>query len=971
MPRRKVLAESQRQLFEQIPDDPNYLAQHYTLSLEDIDLVRQRRRASNRLGFAIQLCLMRHPGRSLRTGEKLPKTFIDFVAEQIEDYPTEFIEYAQRDETRREHQLILAKFFGLLTFKTHHFKELVRWLVPIAFDNPRSVFLVGALLNEMQHRCILHPLLLVTERMVAISMNQADQKAFKLVAGQLDSNHIEQLDSWLIREPHYQQSPMSRIRQPVGRPSPRNIVSILERLDIIKTIDLPESILSTMPVNRLQLLSREGNRASIQHLREFNSNRRYTIMAVCILDTRRALIDEAINMHDRVVGALMRRSQRKYAEQLQEDGKQIKHTIGMFSSMGKLLIQAKEAGTDPWVLIEDHLNWDEFCEAVVEAESLANSQKMDYLHYVETNYSQIRRYAPALLEHFDFHSASGGKDVLDAIKLLRQLNETGKRKLPEGAPTSFVSPRWKSYVYQDEGLDRRYYELCALSELRNRLRSGDVWVPGSKQFQDFDSYLLGLSGYRELRESNEIPVAIDTDFKEYIAMRSEQLVKQLSEVDDLLKQGLLDDVKIKQGRLSMSPYRSSGIPDEAKRFTEKVYAQLPNIKITDLLIEVDSWTNLTEQFTHLRSGKPPTDKQTLLTVILSDGINLGLTRMSEACPGATINQLRSTADWYIRDECYNRALAEIINYHHNTDLVDSWGDGTTSSSDGQQFPLGGTGKALGEVNARYGNTPGVLFYTHISDQYSPFHSKLINATARDATYILDGLLYHESNLKLEEHYSDTAGFTDHVFALCHLLGFKFAPRIRNIGDINLYSIKDTKQWPQLESLFGGRIKIKEIESQWEDILRLASSIRLGTVTASLIIRKLASYPRQNRLAIAIRELGRLERTLFILEWIKSPSLRGKVQAGLNKGESRNALARAVFFNRLGEVRDRSFENQCYRASGLNLVVAAIILWNTVYLEKAIKQVKENMDVPDEYLSYLSPLGWGHINLTGDYVWPDP
>jgi len=260
MPRRNVLAESQRQLFEQIPDEPKYLAQHYTLSLEDIDLIRQRRRASNRLGFAIQLCLMRYPGRSLRTGEQLSEAFIKFVAEQIEDHPTEFIEYAQRDETRREHQLILNKLFDLLTFKTYHFKELVRWLAPIAFDNPKSVFLVGALLNEMRHRCILHPPLLVTERMVAVSMNQTDQKVFKLVASQLDSYHIEQLDTWLIREPRYQQSRMSWVRQPVGRPSPRNIVSILERLDTIKTIGLPESILSSIPVNRLQLLSREGNR---------------------------------------------------------------------------------------------------------------------------------------------------------------------------------------------------------------------------------------------------------------------------------------------------------------------------------------------------------------------------------------------------------------------------------------------------------------------------------------------------------------------------------------------------------------------------------------------------------------------------------------------------------------------------------------------------------------------------------------
>ena len=473
----------------------------------------------------LSLCLMRYPGRSLRASEQLPEAFIEFVAGQIKDHPTEFIDYAQRDETRREHQLILTKFFDLLTFKTHYFKELARWLIPIAFDNPKSVFLVGALLNEMLHRSILHPPLLVTERMVAVSMNQADQKAFKLVAGQLDSYHIEQLDTWLIREPRYQQSPMSWVRQPVGRPSPRNIISILERLDTIKAINLPESILSSLPVNRLQLLSGEGNRVSIQHLREFNPNRRYTIMAVCLLDTRRALIDEAINMHDRV-GALMRRSQRKYAEQMQEDGKRIKQTIGMFSSMGKLLIQAKEEGTDPWALINDQLNWDKFCEAVIEAETLADPKKMDYLHYVETNYSQIRRYAPALLEHFDFHSASGGKDVLDAVKLLRELNETGRRKLPEGAPISFISPRWRSYVYQDEGLDRRYYELCALSELRNRLRSGDVWVPGSKQFQDFDSYLLSRSGFHELQESNEIPVAINTDFNDYMAMRSEQLVNR-------------------------------------------------------------------------------------------------------------------------------------------------------------------------------------------------------------------------------------------------------------------------------------------------------------------------------------------------------------------------------------------------------------------------------------------------------------
>jgi len=136
-----------------------------------------------------------------------------------------------------------------------------------------------------------------------------------------------------------------------------------------------------------------------------------------------------------------------------------------------------------------------------------------------------------------------------------------------------------------------------------------------------------------------------------------------------------------------------------------------------------------------------------------------------------------------------------------------------------------------------------------------------------------------------------------------------------------------------------------------------------------MLKKLSAYPRQNGLAVALRELGRIERTLFTLEWLKNIELRRRTNAGLNKGEARNALARAVFFYRLGEMRDRSFESQAYRASGLNLLVAAIILWNTVYLERAFAELRrQGRKVLPEFAKHVAPLGWGHIGLTGDYVW---
>jgi TnpA family transposase len=244
---------------------------------------------------------------------------------------------------------------------------------------------------------------------------------------------------------------------------------------------------------------------------------------------------------------------------------------------------------------------------------------------------------------------------------------------------------------------------------------------------------------------------------------------------------------------------------------------------------------------------------------------LGLTKMAESCTGVSYAQLDRHQASYIRDETYSVALADLVNTQHGHPFAAQWGNGTTSSSDGQRFRAGSKAESTGHVNPKYGAEPGRLVYTHVSDQYSPFHSKLVNIGDRDATYVLDGLLYHESDLAIQEHYTDTAGFTDHLFALMHLLGYPFAPQIRNIGDTRLYTPTNDSELSTLAPLIGGSINTKTIALHWDEILRLAASIKTGTVTASLMMRKLGAYPRQNGLALALRELGRMERTLFLLD----------------------------------------------------------------------------------------------------------
>src|SRR3954468_7042628 len=300
-----------------------------------------------------------------------------------------------------------------------------------------------------------------------------------------------------------------------------------------------------------------------------------------------------------------------------------------------------------------------------------------------------------------------------------------------------------------------------------------------------------------------------------------------------------------------------------------------------------------------------------------------------------------------------------------------WDDGTTSSSDGQYFRAGGRAGRSSSINPKYGIDPGAVIYTHVSGHYGPFYTRVISATMSEAPYVLDGLHHHahHSDLRIAEHYTDTAGATDHVFGLCHLLGYGFAPRIKDLKDRKLYTIEKPGTYPLLAPLIGDAVDVAAIVAQWPELTRLKRSIEAGTTISSVILRKLSAAGPANALSRALRALGRIERTLFTLQWLSDPALRQRSHAGLNKGEASNSLRRAVFFHRQGEFRDRTFENQSFRASGLSLLTAAIVHWNTTYLDRAVQHLRtQGVVISNELLAHVAPLGWEHIALTGEYDW---
>jgi TnpA family transposase len=908
-----------------------------------------------RLGFAIQLCYLRFPGQAM-TLEAEPRTeLLAHVAKQIHVTPDAWQEYAARDETRREHAIELQSIFGYRPFTIAEYRRLRGWLTDLALQTNKALVLAEQLIESLRRQRVIVPAVTMIDRLCAEALARGGKLLYQRLTQSLEADCCAKLDALLLPREDLRTIVLTWLRQLPGEPKARNVLAHLDRLHRIREVNLPVKVGQVVHQGRLAQLAREGAQMSAQHLRDLENRRRYATLIAVLLDTEATITDQILDMHDRIVGRMFNEAKRKHEQSFAESGKAINEKVRLYVQVGHALIDARQKGLNPYEAIEAVVAWDSFTRSVDEAERLAQPESFDHLHLLIESYDQVRRYAPTLLETFDFHAAPAVAPLMAAIDTLRVMNRNNVRKMPDDAPTSFLRKRWQPYVLTETGADRQFYELAVLTELKNGLRAGDVWVPGSRQFKDFEEYLLARELFAELRDVQALPVAIEVDSERYLQMRLALLKDKLQQVDRLAGQGELPNAEITGELLKVSPLKKS-VPEEAEQLEDEAFALMPHLKITELLLEVDQWTDFTRHFTDLRSGDLAKDRSMLLTVILADAINLGLAKMAEACPGTTFHKLDNLRAWHVRDETYSKALAEIVNYQHRLPFAAHWGAGTTSSSDGQYFHVGGHGEHAGQVNARYGSGPGVIFYTHLSDRYAPFHTKVINTTVRDATHVLDGLLYHESDLRIEEHYTDTAGFTDHVFGLCHLLGFRFAPRIRDLTDRRLYTAENAKFYPMLLPFIGGTINLKQLLAQWSEILRLACSIRLGTVTSSLILRKLASYPRQNGLALGLREFGRIERTLFTLDWLLDKDLRQRVTAGLNKGELKNTLAKAVCFNRLGELRDRSFEAQRHRASGLNLVVAAIILWNTVYLERAIGALRQQGRQIDEWLTQACGAG---------------
>lgn len=970
MARRKLLKVQERQELFRVPTDEDSLIRHYSLSPADRLEIEVRRRKHNQLGFAVQLCLMRYPGRTLMANEVPPRAMLNYVAEQVGADPGTFELYARREETRRDHIIHLLGYLELRSATAQDRRAALLSAIEAATTTDKGISITSAIIATFRERRVLLPAVDTIERMGLVARAIARRRAETALIADLSPERRQDLDDLLKVDAAIGQTRFHWLRSAPDAPGAANLVGLTERIALLRTLAIDPRLQSRIPSGRWDQMIREGDVTPAWLASDFNASRRHATIVAQIIKLGQKLTDDAVTMFIKLIGRLFSQANNRKTQRHINSRIETSKALRLFLETISALQAANDNDENAMEILDRQVGWHRLLQMKPGLEAMVEDNEASPLLLAAEQFGNVRKYAGAFLQTFTFHSTRRHDPLLAAIATLKSLYADGRRVLPERVPVAHLGTAERKLIFGQAKPDRRLYEIATLAALRERLRSADIWVEGSRSFRPIDEHLMPRPAFVALKEAGKLGLGVQGDGAAWLMEVQQMMDFNLKRLAYRARSGKLEGVRLEAGTLIVTP-PASDVPAAAEELNVEISEMYPLIEVPDLLREVHEWTEFADQFTHVRTGDTPQNISAMLAGVLADATNLGPKRMAGASKGISAHQIGWTRTFHARSETYRAAQACVTDAHTQHPHSRLWGDGTTASSDGQFFRASGRAAKRGDINLHYGSEPGSKFYSHLSDQYGYFGILPISPTESEAAYVLDGLFDHDTILEIEELFTDTGGASDHVFALFALIGKRFAPRLRNLKDRKFHTFEKANVYPALANHIGAPINTALILEHWDDLLHLAASITTRSVVPSTILKKLAASSKASQLAKALRELGRIERTLFMIEWYSSPALRRRCQAGLNKGEAAHKLKRAVFFHERGEIRDRSFESQAFRASGLNLVVSAIVHWNTVYLSRAVAHLRqEGRSIPDALLKHVSPLSWEHINFTGIYSWDD-
>jgi len=998
MPRMNILNRTEQNTFDTPPVFNSVeRKQFFEFSPSLVEMALRLQRPVNSIGFLLSCGYFKARKRFFRPQEYHQRD-IEYVARRIglSSDQFSFEDYAPRPRQRQE-KLILD-FYGYRRFDDDA-KNCIRTEIDSMICSqlkPKLIF--WRCVDVLIRKHIQLPNYYQLSELILTALNQRKRDLAAVINQELTPDTRSLLDGLLEQESEtkyacYKLTLLKKLSQST-KPT-----KIKERTDdLAYIVELYDSLASVLPVLNLghegiRYFANSVIKADIFQLNQRDDEDRYVHITAFIAHQYYRLQDNLVDTLLSTVNSFQNGAKRDHKDWCYEQRKGQQQSLkALVASLDKnvfgLLRQIRDVARDEQAddtrklaricsLLEAHN--DNIPQAEQQWQSLVQGIENDasdgsYCDILEERSIRLQNRVSPVIRTVRFQGESGAAALLEAIAHFKDKDGV----IGKNAPLEFLEPEQRAFVTRDGGFRPSLYKAFFFLHVADAIKSGQLNLDHSYKYRPLSAYLISKERWEKEKETLLARADLTTvaDPKPVLNKLDQALHRQYEKTNQHI-----DDKQNPYLKIGTGGDFTIATPKQEEQAAEILRPYFPErhfVPLPEILSTVNGHTGFLEEFQHWqqRYAKGRTANKTLYAGIVGLGCAIGIPKMGRISPQIKETSLQHAVNWYFSLDNIKAANDRMVAFMDEMELPNIYRrekDKLHTASDGQKFEV-----RKDSLNANYsfkyfGKGQGISVNTFVDERNLLWHSLVFSAAERESAYVIDGLMYNDV-IKSDIHSTDTHGYREAIFATTHLLGFSYAPRIKNLKKQALYIFKSRPRaehadWQIRPDKYINRDIIEEC---WDDILRLIATIKLKETTASDIFRRLNSYSKQHRLYQALKAFGQIIKSDFILHYLDDVELRQAIEKQLNKVELANRFTRAVAVGNPREFMQSDKEDQEIAEACNRLIKNAIICWNYLYLSQKLARMKD----PEQKEKLLTAIAshsiicWEHMNLLGEYDFSD-
>ncbi len=986
------------------------LVEHWTLSSKELDLIGDSKTDHNLLGAACLLKYFQYEGRFPAQKQDIPPIVIVHLSQQLGVVPEKIIPYDWEGRTIKAHRAAMRAFLGVHEATLADEEAVVEWLCQeVVAEQRQEEALIASFYTHCKEQLIDPPTPDRVRRLVHTAMHRFDEHLCATIMQRLTVETRTQLDALLTVEipetqareetvsalegttleaetaaappegaPPRPQSALHALKQDVGPLSLERVLQEIDKLERIHQLGLPTDLFAQVSAKTLDSYR---NRIAVEELQEVRRHPdpiRFTLLAAYCWRRRQEIVDTLVELLLDIAHHLSTKAERRVEKAFVKDIKKV-------SGKTNLLFRVAEAAVDQPdgtirevvfpVVSEQTLR-----DLVKEYKAGGSGYQQQVQKAMRGPYSKhYRRMVPVILKHLAFCSNNDvHQPIVQALELLKRYVDVPLTQphfaSSETVPLEEIVPiSWRKAVVthdktgKTEQVSRVNYELCVLHTLREKVRSKEVWVRNANRFRDPNDDLPKDFARKRTTYYDALHLPLDADT--FI----QKLQAEMTTALEQLNQNIPDNPHVRLlskggGWISLTPLPPQPQPQHLRLLKGELFTRWPMIELLDILKETDLRVRFTDRFHTLtlrENLERATIQKRLLLSLYGLGTNIGLKRVCAGDHGESYRDVLYACNRFLTKDALRAAIADVANAIFRIRLPDIWGEGTTAcASDSKKYSAWDQ-NLMTEWHARY-RGPGVLIYWHVERKAVCIYSQLKRCSSSEVAAMITGLLRHASEMQVDRNYVDTHGQSEIGFAFCSLLGFQLLPRLKNLHAQKLYRPETGRPdaYPNLQPVLTRPIKWELIRQHYDEMVKFATALRLGTAETEEILRRFTRNGVQHPTYTALLELGKVQRTIFLCHYLSLEELRREIQEGLNVVENWNSATNFIHFGRLGEFATNNVADQELAMLALHLLQISLTFIQTLMIQEVLSEPAWMNQMTKEDLRGLTPLIYSNVNPYG-------